>query len=142
MQADQDTHESSEPILRREERNSTNWIATIRIPNGEDIPCTVKDVSKSGAKIGVPAYHVLPDTFLLRIIGRDFVCMVKLAWRRGDYVGVRIERVGKVPPPPAKAVGSVKQAPPPAPRPVDAAPPPAEPGGIGIRSRRRGLSTL
>ncbi|KQP12415.1 hypothetical protein ASF26_19860 [Methylobacterium sp. Leaf93] len=92
----------------------------------------MKDVSKSGAKLGIPAYHALPDSFLLRIIGRDFVCMVKLAWRRGDYVGVRIERVGKVAPPrvrdepPQPVATSLDK-----PQAID------EPGGVGIPSRRR-----
>lgn len=139
MRSDKETGESQEPVLRREDRNSTNWIANIRLPDGREIPCTVKDVSKSGAKLGIPSYHALPPSFLLRIIGRDFVCMVKLAWRRGDYVGVRIERVGKVAParaekaaqPPA-VVGTAVEAPPS----ID------EPGGVGVRSRRRTSSTF
>jgi len=70
-------------MARREARSDTNWIATIRFRDGTELPCTVKDVSKSGAKIGVPASCALPDVFMLRIIGRDFLCLVRLAWRRG-----------------------------------------------------------
>lgn len=97
-----DSREEQEPaqhVSRREDRSPTNWIATIRLRDGTEIPCNVKDVSKSGAKIGVPANQVLPPVFMLRIIGRDFLCLVKLAWRRGDYAGVRIEKIGKVPAP-------------------------------------------
>ncbi|CAA2104474.1 hypothetical protein MBUL_02722 [Methylobacterium bullatum] len=132
MRSDKEAETSSEPVLRREDRNPSNWIANVRLPDGREIPCTVKDVSKSGAKLGIPAYHELPDSFLLRIIGRDFVCMVKVAWRRGDYVGVRIERVGKVAPPrvqvaaPQPVATSLEQ-----PQAID------ESGGVGIPSRRR-----
>lgn len=131
MRSDKETDEAPEPVSRREDRNSTNWIANIRLPDGQEIPCTVKDVSKSGAKLGIPAYHALPDSFLLRIIGRDFVCMVKLAWRRGNYAGVRIERVGKVAPPrvqvaaPQPVAASLGQ-----PQTIDTS------GGVGIPSRR------
>ena len=60
--------------------------------------------------------------------------MVKLAWRRGDYVGVRIERVGKVAPSRAKQVA---QLPPAVEIAVEAPPNTDEPGGVGIPSRRR-----
>ncbi|GJD94630.1 PilZ domain-containing protein [Methylobacterium iners] len=127
------------PIQRREERNPTNWIATIRLRDGTEIPCNVKDVSKSGARIGVPARQDLPEIFLLRIIGRDFLCQVRLAWRRGDYVGVRIERVGKVPPPaPPREIKASEPAPEPVP--VETANP--ESGSVGLRSRRRSFSTF
>ena len=97
--------ESATQVARREARSETNWIATIRFRDGTELPCTVKDVSKSGARIGIPADCALPDVFMLRIIGRDFLCLVRLAWRRGSYAGVRIERVGKVPAP-AASVGT------------------------------------
>lgn len=84
-------------IQRREVRNPTNWIAVIRFLDGTEIPCNVKDVSVSGAKLGVPESVVLPHTFMLKVVGRDFVCLVKLAWRRGNFAGVKIERVGRLP---------------------------------------------
>ena len=84
-------------VARREERTSTNWIALIRLFDGTEIPCNVKDISKSGAKLGVPAAYELPSAFMIRIIGRDFVLRVNLAWRRGNYAGVRIERIAKLP---------------------------------------------
>ena len=84
-------------IHRREERASTNWIALVRLADGTEVPCTVKDVSPSGARLGIPAAQTLPETFLLKVVGRDFICQVRLAWRRGNYVGVLIERIGKLP---------------------------------------------
>lgn len=90
-------------VERREPRSETNWIATIRLLDGTEIPCNVKDISKSGARLGVPKSYALPDTFMLKVVGRNFVCLMKVAWRRGNYAGVRIERVGKLPGPPAVA---------------------------------------
>lgn len=81
----------------REARAETNWIGVIRTSEGIEIPCTVKDVSKTGARIGVPASYHLPENFMLRVLGKDFVCKVAMAWRKGNFVGVRIERIGKLP---------------------------------------------
>lgn len=103
MQADQrdDTPAAAEPLPARAERKATNWIALIRTLEGVEIPCNVKDVSSSGARLGVPAHYALPQTFMLKVVGRDFVCRVRLAWRKGDYVGVQIEQIGKLAPAPA-----------------------------------------
>ena len=83
-------------VDRREERRETNWIALIRLPDGSEIPTTVKDISPSGARLAVPSSYVLPKSFMFKVVGRDFICAVQLAWRRGNYAGVRIERVEKI----------------------------------------------
>lgn len=124
--------ETAQHVARREPRSPTNWIATIRLLDGTEIPCNVKDVSKSGAKVGVPASQVLPPVFMLRIIGRDFLCLVKLAWRRGDYAGVRIEKIGKVPASPTASNSAESIA--------GRDTPPH--GGIGVPSRKRSLSAF
>ena len=85
-------------VDRREERKETNWIAVIRLLDGTEIACNVKDVSPSGARLGIPNGQELPETFMMKVVGRDFVCLVRQAWRRGNFVGVRIERVGKLAP--------------------------------------------
>ncbi|MEH3117371.1 MAG: PilZ domain-containing protein [Methylorubrum populi] len=105
------THVEAALVARREERASTNWIALIRLFDGTEIPCNVKDISKSGAKLGVPAAYELPATFMLRILGRDFVLRVNLAWRRGNYAGVRIERIAKLPVAEEKKAAPVEQVP-------------------------------
>lgn len=98
-------------VARREERTLTNWIAMIRLFDGTEIPCNIKDISKSGAKLGVPEAYILPASFMLRILGRDFVLKVNLAWRRGNYAGVRIERIAKLPVPEEKKPVTVEQTP-------------------------------
>lgn len=85
-------------VDRREERKDTNWIAVIRLLDGTEIACNVKDVSPSGARLGIPSTQELPDTFMMKVVGRDFVCLVRQAWRRGNFVGVHIERIGKLAP--------------------------------------------
>ncbi|HEV2543585.1 MAG TPA: PilZ domain-containing protein [Methylobacterium sp.] len=98
-------------VARREERTVTNWIAMIRLFDGTEIPCNIKDISKSGAKLGVPEAYTLPASFMLRILGRDFVLKVNLAWRRGNYAGVRIERIAKLPVAEEKKPVTVEQTP-------------------------------
>lgn len=88
--------------LRSEERKETNWIAKIRLFDGQEIATSIKDISASGARFAVPEGMELPERFMFRVIGRDFVCAVKVAWRRGSQVGVRIERVGKLEAKPVK----------------------------------------
>lgn len=83
----------------------------IRLFDGTEIPCNIKDISKSGAKLGIPEAYTLPASFMLRILGRDFVLKVNLAWRRGNYAGVRIERIAKLPVPEEKKPVTVEQTP-------------------------------
>lgn len=78
-------------------RKETNWIAILRTPDGIELPCTVKDISATGARIGLPSSYELPENFLLKVVGKDFLCRVKLAWRKGNFVGVHIEQFGKIP---------------------------------------------
>lgn len=98
-------------VARREQRTETSWIAMIRLFDGTEIPCNVKDISKSGAKLGVPASYELPSVFMLRVLGRDFVLRVTLAWRRGNYAGVRIDRIAKLPVAEEKPKVAAEQAP-------------------------------
>lgn len=91
--------QASGHVARREERREPDWIAMIRLPDGSEIPTTVKDISPSGARLTMPSSYTLPDRFMFKVVGRDFVCAVQLAWRRDDHIGVRIERVGKLAPP-------------------------------------------
>ena len=84
--------------IERAARNETNWIAIIRTFEGIEIPCTIKDISKTGAKIGLPSSCQLPNSFMLKVIGKSFVCRVSVAWRKDNFVGVHIEQFGKIAP--------------------------------------------
>lgn len=63
----------------RAQRNKTDWLGLIRTPDGHENPCTVEDVPNTGAKIAVPASYALPDSFMLKVVGKDFVVRVKRA---------------------------------------------------------------
>ncbi|MCE4222860.1 PilZ domain-containing protein [Methylobacterium sp. C25] len=84
---------------RSEPRTPTNWIGKIRLSDGEEIACTVKDVSKSGARLGLPDTVALPESFQLKVVGYDFLFNVRSVWRKNHCAGVRIERFAKQPPP-------------------------------------------
>ena len=111
--------------VRREERKETNWIAKIRLFDGREIATSVKDISASGARLAVPEGMDLPERFMFRVIGHDFVCAVKVAWRRGSHVGVQIERVGKLETKPVKP-----------PEPEPAAPEPSSGEVVRMRGSR------
>lgn len=91
---------------RREERTAVNWIALIRLTDGTEIPCSVKDVSKAGMKVCVPQEQVLPHLLTLKIVGRDLVFLVEQAWRHQHHLGVSIRTVAKLPPKQAAESGS------------------------------------
>ena len=89
----------SEPakVDRREERRAKSWPALIRLEDGRELPCVVKDVSRSGARIILPTAFPMTRTFLLRIDERGLALQVRLAWRRDSACGVQIEKITRLP---------------------------------------------
>ncbi|WP_338018962.1 PilZ domain-containing protein [Methylorubrum extorquens] len=67
--------------------------------DGAELPCSIKDVSSSGMKVALPSDVAIPDTFNMRVVGRDLIFNVRLAWRRGHFVGLTILKIGKLPAP-------------------------------------------
>ncbi|WP_165937755.1 PilZ domain-containing protein [Methylobacterium segetis] len=65
-------------------------MATIVLEDGEQIPCVIRDMSVSGAKLSVARRFRLPEYFDLMVAGRDLTCRVRRAWRRGDFAGVSL----------------------------------------------------
>ncbi|ACA20758.1 type IV pilus assembly PilZ [Methylobacterium sp. 4-46] len=62
-----------------------------RIVLGSDqlVPCTVRDLSRSGAKIRIDRAVALPERFALYIAGHNLRSVtVVLRWRRGDFAGL------------------------------------------------------
>ncbi len=114
----------TETVQRREERTEVDWIAVMRLADGTEVPCAVKDISPAGMKVAIRADQALPETFALKIVGRDLVFRVRLAWRRHHHVGVLIEKIAKLP-------GPQDAAPVPAPAPA------SEHARIGSRERYR-----
>jgi len=80
---------------RKEERVESNLRAVIRLHDNTEIACCIRDVSKSGARLGIPRGCLLPKAFMIMIDGRDFIFQVRLAWQREPYAGVHIERIAR-----------------------------------------------
>jgi hypothetical protein len=63
------------------------------------LPCTVRNVSETGAMLRMPAGLSPPDTFdlIIELDGLEASCSV--VWRRGEDVGVRFDsEPRKIPP--------------------------------------------
>ncbi len=88
-------------VARREDRKDVDWIAVIRLHDGTDLPCSVKDVSPSGLRICVPENQDLPETFMVKVVGIPLVFAVRRTWRRKHFVGCTIDKIAKLPEPKA-----------------------------------------
>ncbi|WP_442919052.1 PilZ domain-containing protein [Methylobacterium sp. XJLW] len=65
-------------------------LATIRFDDGEEIPCVLRDLSPTGAKLAVSRRYRLPASFYLIVHGREIAFPVRRAWQRGDLAGVML----------------------------------------------------
>lgn len=64
-----------------------------RVVFGSELhPCVIRDLSRAGVKISLPARVALPERFELVIAADDLrrvaVC---LRWRRGEFVGLTFD---------------------------------------------------
>lgn len=66
--------------------------ATILCADGAIYACVIRDMSPTGAKIGISRRHRLPADFMLAIPGRDFTYRVMRMWQRGDFAGVLLAK--------------------------------------------------
>ncbi len=58
---------------------------------GDAFPCTVLDVSSTGARVRVGPDRVLPDVFRLIVVRNRTVHMARVMWRNQQLAGVRFE---------------------------------------------------
>ena len=80
----------SNPAFRREPRKQTAIKARIETADGRSTDCMIRDVSATGARLGLIPSFALPATFKL-IFGNNGKCFdVQLSWRKESYAGVRI----------------------------------------------------
>ncbi len=54
------------------------------------IPCLVRDLSRTGARIILAGADRMPDLFELQINGRDQILHVETRWRGTTEIGVRL----------------------------------------------------
>lgn len=59
--------------------------------SGKTTNCVVRDLSESGAKLGVSSKIKLPPEFDIWLVQRKLKLRVRLKWRRGEYIGVAFE---------------------------------------------------
>lgn len=73
-------------------RQSTFLMARVALQSGPQVPCIVRDVSRTGLKLSIASSVHLPTTFLLHVTRweRDLDC--ELRWRSGEMAGVKIGR--------------------------------------------------
>ena len=62
--------------------------------NRWSVPCIVKNLSATGAKITAKNLPILPDRFELHVPHKKAVYAVRMTWREGDVLGVAIEGTG------------------------------------------------
>ncbi|KQQ30871.1 pilus assembly protein PilZ [Methylobacterium sp. Leaf123] len=84
--------EAAPPVERVGKRHRVVQQGRIVLGPEHLIACTVRDLSRQGAKIRVAPEHDLPEMFSLVIAAHDLRTMtVRLCWRRGDFAGVAFE---------------------------------------------------
>lgn len=73
------------------DRRAATRFATIILEDGERVPCVIRDLSATGAKLGVARRYRLPERFLLQVKGRAPAFPVQRVWQRGDHAGVQLD---------------------------------------------------
>jgi hypothetical protein len=69
-------------------RIPTRRAARIDIKGMDPIECLVRDLSASGARLEVPDVRQLGNSFTLTIVGSWNRQACRVAWRKGNMVGV------------------------------------------------------
>ncbi len=77
----------SDSNKRNAERRGVFGLAVILAPNIH-ANCVIRDLSSTGAKLGVSRRIKLPPQFKLALLKTKTVRNVVLKWRRGDFAGV------------------------------------------------------
>jgi hypothetical protein len=65
-----------------------------------ETPCMVRNVSLAGAQVRVCFTAILPERMVLHVPVRGERRVARVAWREGEWVGLRFEAAGDAPPPP------------------------------------------
>lgn len=66
--------------------------ARIAFNNGQStLDCLIRNLSDTGAKLTVSAAGTLPECFDLIIAQKSVTRRARIAWRRGEDIGVRFE---------------------------------------------------
>jgi len=78
--------------LRGAERYAADDGAEALIPGADSTPCTVLDISATGARIALAdEATTVPDSLKIYIADRDLIADCKVVWRKGKEFGVTFE---------------------------------------------------
>ncbi len=75
--------------LRAHPRYRTFLAAKIRVKDGPDILCVVRDMSKSGARLVIDPAAQVPCDIELHVLTRSEVFQGQVVWRERDLVGMK-----------------------------------------------------
>lgn len=74
---------------RKEQRDLTAWPGRIAFASGAQLlECTIRDISRSGARLTLADARALPRAFELLIVPTGEIFQATLKWRRGSQAGV------------------------------------------------------
>jgi hypothetical protein len=69
-------------------RETGPFAAVVRLYSGRLLPCTVLNVSETGAKLGLVRDINLPKQFELSIPAKNALWRVRVVWQQGKQLGV------------------------------------------------------
>ncbi|MDP4021829.1 PilZ domain-containing protein [Methylobacterium sp. NEAU 140] len=72
-------------------RRQTMIPATIRLPDGENAACVIRDISLSGARLSLSRRYTLTAAFPLTVPGFDNPFPMRRIWQSGDEAGVMLD---------------------------------------------------
>lgn len=81
------------PVVERRgsPRYSTSMPATIVISHYDRVPCVVRDISDSGAKIGLSPRYALSSRFWIVFRHAGIALRASLVWREGAFAGIAFD---------------------------------------------------
>jgi len=75
-------------LNRRGRRNKHEGTGKVLLGMFRSVPCTISDLSHSGARICVREDQTIPPSFGLKIFGSRRKMKAETRWRMGDQVGI------------------------------------------------------
>lgn len=73
---------------RGDHRQRTLKAARVLLTDSSTIDCTIRDISKGGARLAFGDAFPLPNEFRLLLVQTNTIVPVKLLWQRGKTAGV------------------------------------------------------
>jgi len=80
--------EKSQVERRKSVRETGPFAAVIKLYSGRLLPCTIINVSESGAKLALAKETVLPKEFELSIPAKNASWRVRVVWQQAKEIGV------------------------------------------------------